>query len=401
MAEDVTVSCLLAPFGGWNIPLLKEIFSVDDVNLILKIPICLDQRKDGIIWHYEENGRFSVRSGYWIGNSSSSSNSGLLNNWWKSFWKSKIPIKIKIFVWRACNDWIPTKANIARRGVQTNGRCDACKCSTETTLHSLWECAKLKYIQDEWWYGRHPLRGNYSNFFELIWDISSIVTKEEMYLFYVMVWRIWFCRNSNLHGGQIHNVQDVFCWSKDFMIDFRSLVRGSPRGEVRRNEVVCRWQPPEDGVYKANCDVVVDMGGNRVGVGTVIRDSTGAVFAFCSQILEANFTIKVAKLVAIQKCLHFGINCGLSPCIIESDEASVVKWINDGDMGNSVCDTLLSDISSTISNLNGVTFGYVHKRFNKVAQALAKNALGISENAYWMENYPGCISKEIDADMPG
>ncbi|KAK3195373.1 hypothetical protein Dsin_026683 [Dipteronia sinensis] len=196
-------------------------------------------------------------------------------------------------------------------------------------------------------------------------------------------------------------MQDMVCWSKDFIADFRSLERGSPREGVQRNELFCCWQPPEDGVYKANCDTVVEMGGNRVGVGTIIRDSTGAVFASCSQILKANFSITVAKLVAVQKCLHFGMDCGLIPCMIESDEASVAKWINDGDNGNYECDTLISDISSTSSNLNGVTFGHIHKRFNKVAQTLAKNALGISEDAYWKEDYPGSISKKIEANMPG
>ena len=105
--------------------------------------------------------------------------------------------------------------------------------------------------------------------------------------------------------------------------------------------------------------------------------------------------------MAIQNCIRFGIECGLFPSVIESDEAIVVKWLNDDDRRNSECGIILEDITNTISNLNGVTISHVQKRFNKVAHALAKNALGISEDAYWMEDYPGCISRMVEADKPG
>ncbi|KAK3192992.1 hypothetical protein Dsin_024302 [Dipteronia sinensis] len=405
MNEQDTVSCPIAPSGSWNVPLLKNIFSIEDVNLILQIPICLSQREDDIIWHYEENGQFSVRSGYWIGrglvNNEGSSNPGLMVSWWQSFWKTRIPIKIKIFVWKACHDWIPTMVNIACRGVQTDGLCGACKNSNETTLHSLWECNKLKHIRGEWWHGRNPLRSNHSNFFDLVCDISCLVSSEEMEFFYVLVWRIWFCRNSKIHGCQIYKVEDVVHWSEGFIAYFRSKEKRIRRGDVRSNVVITCWKPPEFGDYKANCDAVVERRGNCVGIGTVIRDSTGAVLAYCSQIMEANFSIKVAKLVAIRKCLIFCVDCGLTPCVIESDEATVVKWINDEDIRNSDCGIILSDISTMISNLHGVTVRHVRKRFNKAAHAQAKNALGISEDAFWMEEYPDCISKEVEADMPG
>ncbi|KAK3206742.1 hypothetical protein Dsin_020788 [Dipteronia sinensis] len=360
---------------------------------------------DDIIWHYEENGQFSVKSSYWIGrglmNNEGSSNPGPMISWWQSFWKTRIPIKIKIFVWKACHDWISTMVNIACRGVQTNGLSGACKSSNETTLHSLWECDKLKHIRGEWWHGRNPLRSNHSNFFDLVCDISCLVSSEEIELFYVLVWRIWFCRNSKLHGCQIYKVKDVVRWSEEFIADFRSKEKSNRRGDVRSNVFITCWKPLEDGAYKANCDAVVERMGNCVGIGTVIRDSTSAVLASCSQIMEVNFSISVAKLVAIWKCLLFCIDCGLTPCVIESYEASMVKWINDGDRRNSDCGIILSDISAMISNLHGVTVRHVQKRFNNTAQALVKNALGISEDALWMEEYPDCISKEVEADKPG
>ncbi|KAK3200125.1 hypothetical protein Dsin_023540 [Dipteronia sinensis] len=237
-----------------------------------------------------------MKSRYWIGrglvNNKGSSNPGPMISWWQSFWKTRIPIKIKIFMWKACHDWIPNMVNIARMGVQTNGLCGACKSAHETTLHSLWECDKLKHISGEWRHGGSPLRSNHSNFFDLVCDISCLVSREEMELFYVLVWRIWFCRNSNLHGCQIYKVKDVVRWSEEFIADFHSKENSNMSGGVRSNVSISCWKSPGDGAYKANYDAVVERRGNCVGIGTGIRDSTGVVLASCSQIMEANFSNK-------------------------------------------------------------------------------------------------------------
>ncbi|KAK0580997.1 hypothetical protein LWI29_008684 [Acer saccharum] len=156
--------------------------------------------------------------------------------------------------------------------------------------------------------------------------------------------------------------KDSFGWSKDFLAADGELGRDGPRAVVRCNRSVNCWMPPDIGGYKSNCDAMVDRSGNWVGVGIVIRGPTGEVFAYCSQIMEANFNIKVAKLVSIQKCIQFGIDCGLSPCVVESNEASVVKWISDGERKNSEYGIILADISSTIYKLNGVTFSHVQKK---------------------------------------
>ncbi|KAK0605869.1 hypothetical protein LWI29_031662 [Acer saccharum] len=71
--------------------------------------------------------------------------------------------------------------------------------------------------------------------------------------------------------------------------------------------------------------------------------------------------------------------------------------INKGKKGG----TIIYDILTMLSNLKGMAFGHVQKRFNKAAHELAKYALGISEDVYWMEDYLGCITKEIEADKPG
>ncbi|KAK2664549.1 hypothetical protein Ddye_003123 [Dipteronia dyeriana] len=98
-------------------------------------------KKDDIMWHYDDKGTYTVKSGYLIRHNLASGPTQSiphpLTSWWTLFWKLWNPLKVKIFIRKACHDWIPTKFNMARRGVQTSGICDACKICNETTLLAL------------------------------------------------------------------------------------------------------------------------------------------------------------------------------------------------------------------------------------------------------------------------
>ncbi|KAK1563598.1 hypothetical protein Q3G72_029843 [Acer saccharum] len=86
---------------------------------------------------------------------------------------------------------------------------------------------------------------------------------------------------------------------------------------------------------------------------------------------------------------------------IETDEATVVKWIKvdfnlDSDYG-----TLVSDIDCLIDKENEATVCVISKSANKVANGLAEKATRIDENAYWMEEFPECIREEVETDKSG
>lgn len=49
---------------AWGTNLLSELFSPKNVSLILSLPLSFRAPKDKLVWHYDEHGRFSVKSGY-------------------------------------------------------------------------------------------------------------------------------------------------------------------------------------------------------------------------------------------------------------------------------------------------------------------------------------------------
>ncbi len=103
------------------------------------VHIELNQQSDCFRWNYHQNGQFSVRSMYLA----------LINNGYiernKIIWKSKMPLKIKIFVWYLLKGVVLTKDNLARRN--WNGSLKCCFCmKNETIQHLFMECHFAKFI---------------------------------------------------------------------------------------------------------------------------------------------------------------------------------------------------------------------------------------------------------------
>ncbi|KAL5798209.1 hypothetical protein ACOSQ2_003029 [Xanthoceras sorbifolium] len=79
--------------------------------------------------------------------SSSDSSGGVA--WWNFLWKLQLPSKIKLFIWKVFNGWLPTKRNLIAHRVPINPLCSRCQLSNETTMYALWSCPLLGSVRDE------------------------------------------------------------------------------------------------------------------------------------------------------------------------------------------------------------------------------------------------------------
>jgi len=62
-------------------------------------------------------------------------------------WSLRVPNPVKVFMWKACHNILPTKENLFKRRVVDNKLCPCCEREEETTLHALWGCPSA---QDVW-----------------------------------------------------------------------------------------------------------------------------------------------------------------------------------------------------------------------------------------------------------
>ncbi|KAM1915217.1 hypothetical protein ACFX13_035095 [Malus domestica] len=85
-----------AESASWNLNLVKELFPPCEVVLILASPLSCRLHPDKLMWHYDLNGLFSVKSAYKVvfkrrfeASSSQLSLSGV--PMWKALWKANVP----------------------------------------------------------------------------------------------------------------------------------------------------------------------------------------------------------------------------------------------------------------------------------------------------------------------
>lgn len=143
-AEAMVDKLIVAELRQWNIGLLQDLFFLEEVEQIVRPPLSLRTVPDRRIWHYERHGKFSVRSAYHVARviisaigvgasfSASIFDDGQ-DKLWRKLWNACVPGKVKICVWRACIEALPTKSNLIKRKVIVDNFCVLCGSFGEST----------------------------------------------------------------------------------------------------------------------------------------------------------------------------------------------------------------------------------------------------------------------------
>ncbi|KAK1577003.1 hypothetical protein Q3G72_018340 [Acer saccharum] len=207
------------------------------------------------------------------------------------------------------------------------------------------------------------------------------------------------CSVENIKSDKI-SYSDVVWWSRNYGNEYKAHTKVKEATIKRGICVKPRWEAPASGVYKINCSALVDVGKNKVSIGILIRNDSGSVMASCSQIVDATFDANVAGIMAIYRGMLFSKDCGLEPCVVESDKDVAVYRVCNDNFQNASFGTILAEINELRSSAIGLDIRAIPFQANRVAQSLAKNALVIMENNFWMEDFPECIRGLVEADMP-
>jgi hypothetical protein len=160
----------------------------------------------------------------------------------------------------------------------------------EAAKHILWDCPSAANV---WGADGRLIQKSYVtgySFAEVMEYLFDRCSGEEVEVHAEIARRIWFRRNLVVHDGEFSHPNNVIRVSATFINDYRnSLQRMGDFDSLQTTREVpalVRWVPPPFSIYKINCDVALDNKNGRMGVGLVIKDSNGKVYAAASQVVD-------------------------------------------------------------------------------------------------------------------
>ncbi|KAF5468558.1 hypothetical protein F2P56_012701 [Juglans regia] len=145
--KEQKVSTLIDPVTKtWNEGVIRNLFSHEEATVILQIPLSRLGTCDKQIWGFTKDGVFTVRSAYHLGMDRKRRLQGDVSKAkksdavWKQLWGLEVPVVVKMFIWKALNNILPTKSNLFKKKIGDCPLCAICGLSEELVIHILWSC---------------------------------------------------------------------------------------------------------------------------------------------------------------------------------------------------------------------------------------------------------------------
>lgn len=193
----------------WNIGLVEQIFSVEDSTRICSLPLCPNLQGDRFVWSGNKNGLFKVRSAYHMAKNSKGqdlgglSNDNVMSTLWKKIWSIKWPRVVKMFLWKACNNILPTKENLYKRKVVADPLCVVCGRITETPGHVLWSCGAAKDVWMDCSSKLQKCTSDEEDFLSIFEKLLGKLEQMEIELVACVARQLWMRRNKVVFGDDL------------------------------------------------------------------------------------------------------------------------------------------------------------------------------------------------------
>jgi hypothetical protein len=129
---DVVSKLIDGEQGSWKHELIRVILELDEARVILQSPLSPSLPPNRLTWRGTTNDLFSVRSAYHLSKELVERNGGQRSNEekdqgvWKDLWSLEVPNQVKMFMWRAFQNLLPTKATLYKRKVVKEASCPCC-----------------------------------------------------------------------------------------------------------------------------------------------------------------------------------------------------------------------------------------------------------------------------------
>ncbi|XP_075504621.1 uncharacterized protein LOC142542059 [Primulina tabacum] len=332
--ESPMVSELILPDRTWNVDKVRNLFPSFEADSILDLPLHNHNTDDIRYWKWGRDGQYSVKSGYLLeigcfDPHESQSGSGI-EWWWKFIWKLNIPQKVRIFLWRACNDLLPNEGNLFMRHILSSVCCGFCGNYTASTSHSLIFCPKVCGVWKETIFWSRLKGSKLLSFLYCGISVKDGYSMSEFEHFCMLAW-------ASIPGSS----QKAWDYSG---IIFKGEIKVLGASSFRSSRLD------------------VDAGFNEIlgmcSAAAVIRNHRGIICAAAAECYRLSGTILDAEIRAINFGMTLALQSGFHRVWVFSDSLSAVQEVNFKKVGRDPHGVLVSNILENLKS--GIFYGVSH-----------------------------------------
>ncbi|KAL0404066.1 UNVERIFIED_CONTAM: putative mitochondrial protein [Sesamum radiatum] len=349
---------------------------------------------DLLCWHYSNNGCFNVKSAYFLALdisdkcSSSSIGPNSLTSRWKILWKIKVPRKIQLICWKLCLDSLPTAVNLRKRIHDSSFGCPFCQELNKDISHTFISCDFARQIWALSLLSWSVISVVYRDPTTWFHHVADHLTEQEMELFVVICWFIWWGRNKLRMESMFIPPVQIVTSAQSFLTAYQvacSIPNGSPCSNTENT-----WTRSPTGVVKINFDAAIFRDTFEISYGVIGRNNVGNVIAWISHRFPSLLDPEVAEGVAARAAALLTQRKEWREIIIEGDCLGLINKLKSSNVDFSTMGPIILDIKNALISCPSFAFSFTSRNNNRFAHTLAKYAGALAE---------GVSFSELDANM--
>ncbi|XP_058756012.1 uncharacterized protein LOC131629231 [Vicia villosa] len=327
--ENAMVNVLIdSESGRWKTDILSEVFNQNEAAQIASIPLSSRLREDKRIWHFEKDGKYSVKSVHHYlkdlrrkeaPGPSSSNNGGV----WKKLWKVPIDSKIRNCVWRAGKNILPTRSNLLKKGITLDPTCPFCCSALETPQHIFLDCefAKRVCFASPLGIRLQPCE-DVLDWLELILRSNNTF---EIQIQFTALWKIWQARNMLIFQNKRIDLMVIAGDIYDRVAEYNNVF---PQAQVRSKREDVRLDAT---VHAETINIATDAGCFEEGIsamGCVIKKGGENILVAACKKEFIQVSVSMAEALALRWAMKMAKELSLDNIVFFSDAQFVVDYIN-------------------------------------------------------------------------
>jgi ribonuclease HI len=400
---NLYVNDILTPnIKRWDKRKIESLFPMNIANRIMETPLLSVVEEDKIVWLDNNDGNYSVRSGYkMLMHVSGRSRTVTDNEAWQCLWKIKAPPKAKHLLWRICKGCLPTRMRLQEKHVPCQLSCPLCEHTIEDDWHVFAVCnVTVQACQAA---GIDSMVAQYfqqaANIKELILHICKNESDGTAGVFAMLMWILWQNRNNmvwnNTHeSGRVLGLKARYFWEEWHAVQELNHNQHRASQQLHAN----RWEKPQQGWYKCNVDAAFHKDSNRTSTAWCLRDHLGRFVAAETTWLEGIYSVVEGEAMALLEAMRAMEQRRISHVIFETDSKSMVDAVLHFHRGNSEFSMLVSLINNMLAFDQNFMVRFIKRQANMAAHSLARAAISWASRCHF-ETLPICISDLLINEM--